>query len=44
VPAWKEIDVVLHYGDQRVVVSSSGQEIVAKGLDARGRLVYTIKA
>ncbi|KAJ5993059.1 hypothetical protein N7451_008783 [Penicillium sp. IBT 35674x] len=44
VPAWKEIDVVLHYGDQRAVVSSSGQEIVAKGADSRGRSVYTIKA
>ncbi|KAJ5947171.1 hypothetical protein N7466_000186 [Penicillium verhagenii] len=44
VPAWKELDVVLHHGDARVVVTSSGQEIVAKGADSRGRLVYTIKA
>lgn len=44
VPAWKELDVILHRGDERRVVTSSGQEIVFKGVDARGRNVYTIKA
>ncbi|KAF7716303.1 Alpha-glucosidase [Penicillium ucsense] len=44
VPAWKELDIILHHKDTRRVVTSSGQEVVPKGLDARGRLVFTIKA
>jgi alpha-glucosidase (family GH31 glycosyl hydrolase) len=44
VPAWKELDIILHNGDQRRVVSSTGDEIVLKGTDSRGRVVYTLKA
>ncbi|KAJ5172155.1 CAZyme family GH31 [Penicillium capsulatum] len=44
VPAWKELDVILHCGDGRRVVSSSGQDIVFKGVDERGRNVYTVRA
>jgi hypothetical protein len=44
VPAWKEVDIILHNGDTRRVVSSSGQEVVHVGTDSRGRAVYTIKA
>ncbi|KAI2721012.1 CAZyme family GH31 [Penicillium roqueforti] len=43
-PAWKDLDIVLHNGDQRRVVSSTGDEIVLKGTDSRGRVVYTLKA
>ncbi|KAJ5679071.1 hypothetical protein N7462_007315 [Penicillium macrosclerotiorum] len=44
VPAWKELDIILHHGDERRVVTSSGQDIVFKGADSRGRAVYTVKA
>jgi hypothetical protein len=44
VPAWKELDIILHHGDTRRVVTSSGQEIVSKEMDSRGRAVYTVKA
>ncbi|KAI2788666.1 hypothetical protein POX_e06687 [Penicillium oxalicum] len=44
VPAWKELDVILHHNDTRRVMTSSGQEIVPKGIDPQGRLVFTIKA
>ncbi|KAJ5215104.1 hypothetical protein N7468_010783 [Penicillium chermesinum] len=44
VPAWKDLDIILHHGDQRRVVSSSGQEVIVKGPDERGRMVFTIKA
>ena len=43
-PAWKELDIILHNGDERRVFSNSGQEVVAKGVDSRGRNVYTLKA
>jgi alpha-glucosidase (family GH31 glycosyl hydrolase) len=43
-PAWKGLDIILHNGDQRRVVSSTGDEIVLKGTDSRGRVVYTLKA
>ncbi|KAJ5122623.1 hypothetical protein N7526_009560 [Penicillium atrosanguineum] len=43
-PAWKELDIILHNGDGRRVFSNSGQEVVAKGVDSRGRSVYTLKA
>jgi alpha-glucosidase (family GH31 glycosyl hydrolase) len=43
-PAWKDLDIILHNGDQRRVFSNSGQEVVAKGVDSRGRNVYTLKA
>ncbi|KAJ5973791.1 hypothetical protein N7481_011001 [Penicillium waksmanii] len=43
-PAWKELDIILHNGDSRRVVSSSGQEASLKGTDSRGRVVYTLKA
>lgn len=43
-PAWTELDIILHYGDRRRVVSSSGQEVVVKGADSRGRLVFTVTA
>ncbi|KAJ5677653.1 uncharacterized protein N7477_003286 [Penicillium maclennaniae] len=43
-PAWKELDIILHNGDARRVFSNSGQEVVAKGVDSRGRNVYTLKA
>ncbi|KAJ5818704.1 hypothetical protein N7474_004295 [Penicillium riverlandense] len=43
VPAWRHLDIILHHGDQRRVVSTSGQEVSYKGCDARGREVYTIK-
>jgi hypothetical protein len=43
-PAWKDLDIILHNGDQRRVVSTTGDEIVLKGTDSRGRVVYTLKA
>lgn len=43
-PAWTELDIILHHGDRRRVVSSSGQEVVAKEADSQGRLVFTVKA
>lgn len=44
IPAWKDLDIVLHNGDQRRVVSSTGQDVQLKGTDSRGRVVYTLKA
>ncbi|KAJ5585138.1 uncharacterized protein N7459_004938 [Penicillium hispanicum] len=44
VPAWKDLDVILHHGDHRRVSTSSGQMIVFKGADRQGRDVYTILA
>lgn len=43
-PAWKELDIILHHGDSRRVVSSSGQEVVVKCADSRGRMVFTVMA
>jgi alpha-glucosidase (family GH31 glycosyl hydrolase) len=42
-PAWKDLDIILHNGDDRRVVSISGHEVVVKGADSRGRMVYTVK-
>ncbi|KAJ5157399.1 uncharacterized protein N7482_008499 [Penicillium canariense] len=44
VPAWKQLEIILHNGDNRRVVTSSGQEIIHKGTDSRGRGVYIIQA
>ncbi|OJJ47530.1 hypothetical protein ASPZODRAFT_141119 [Penicilliopsis zonata CBS 506.65] len=43
VPAWKDLDIILHHGDERRVVSDRDAEIVYKGEDDRGRVVYTVK-
>lgn len=43
-PAWTDLDVILHCGDERRVVSRTGQRVEYKGFDSRGRLVYTVKA
>lgn len=42
-PAWRDLDIILHHGDERRVVSNSGQRVEFKGRDSRGRLVYTVK-
>ena len=44
VPAWKDLDIILHHGDERRVVSDVGKSIEPKGRDSRGRLVFTLKA
>lgn len=43
VPAWSDLDIILHRGDERRVVSKFG-EVAYKGKDARGRLVFTLLA
>jgi alpha-glucosidase (family GH31 glycosyl hydrolase) len=43
VPAWKDLDIILHTGDARRVVSDVGKTVEYKGQDARGREVYTLK-
>lgn len=43
VPAWKDLDIVLHNGDERRVVSDIGKTVEYKGKDSRGRVVYTLK-
>ncbi|KAH8422798.1 uncharacterized protein LDX57_000553 [Aspergillus melleus] len=43
VPAWKNLDIILHNGDERRVVSDSGKTVEYKGTDKRGRNVYTVK-
>lgn len=43
VPAWKDLDIVLHVGDTRRVVSDIGKTVDYKGADARGREVYTLR-
>lgn len=42
VPLWKDITVILPVGDERVVVSKNGKEVVDGGKDARGRKVYNL--
>lgn len=42
VPAWTELDVILHQGDERRVVSDAGDSVLFKGKDSRGRLVFTL--
>ncbi|KAI9934193.1 hypothetical protein ASPWEDRAFT_737628 [Aspergillus wentii DTO 134E9] len=44
VPAWKDLDIILHNGDERRVVSEVGKSVEYKGKDSRGRVVYTLKA
>ncbi|RAH82098.1 hypothetical protein BO86DRAFT_312341 [Aspergillus japonicus CBS 114.51] len=44
VPAWRDLDVILHCGDERRVVAEDGRStVVFKGKDGRGRVVYTFK-
>jgi alpha-glucosidase (family GH31 glycosyl hydrolase) len=43
IPAWKELDIILHNGDGRHVVSDAGKPVEYKGRDTRGRVVYTLK-
>lgn len=43
VPAWKELDIILHNGDARRVVSDDGKTVDYKGKDGRGREVYTLR-
>ncbi|RAL09536.1 putative alpha-glucosidase [Aspergillus homomorphus CBS 101889] len=43
VPAWRDLDIILHKGDERCVVSDNGSAVESKGRDARGRKVYTFK-
>ncbi|KAL2822409.1 glycosyl hydrolases family 31-domain-containing protein [Aspergillus granulosus] len=43
VPAWKDLDIILHNGDARRVVSDVGKTVEYKGQDARGREVYTLR-
>jgi hypothetical protein len=43
VPAWKDLDIILHNGDERRVVSDDGRPVEYKGKDSRGRVVYTFK-
>ncbi|PYH41529.1 putative alpha-glucosidase [Aspergillus saccharolyticus JOP 1030-1] len=43
VPAWRDLDIILPYGDERHVVSEDGSVVVSKGKDGRGRGVYTFK-
>lgn len=43
VPAWKDLDIILHNNDERRVVSDIGQTVEYKGRDSRGRVVYTLK-
>lgn len=42
VPAWVELDVILHHGDERRVVSDTAESVLFKGRDSRGRLVFTL--
>ncbi|KKK19492.1 hypothetical protein ARAM_002942 [Aspergillus rambellii] len=42
VPAWKNLDIVLHNGDQRRVVSDIGKTVEYSRTDSRGRKVYTL--
>ena len=44
VPAWKNLDIILHHGDERRVVSDVGKPVEPKGRDSRGRVVFTLKA
>jgi alpha-glucosidase (family GH31 glycosyl hydrolase) len=44
VPAWLDLDVILHYGDERRVVCEAGYKVQYKGKDSRGRVVYTLEA
>ncbi|KAL1883576.1 hypothetical protein Plec18167_002583 [Paecilomyces lecythidis] len=43
VPAWKDLDIILHNGDSRRVVSTTGKTVEYKGTDSRGREVYTFR-
>ncbi|KAF7164248.1 hypothetical protein CNMCM6106_000829 [Aspergillus hiratsukae] len=43
VPAWKDLDIILHNGDERRVVPDDGRPVEYKGKDSRGRVVYTLK-
>ncbi|KAG2418411.1 alpha-glucosidase precursor [Aspergillus terreus] len=43
VPAWKDLDIILHNNDERRVVSDVGKTVEYKGRDSRGREVYTLK-
>ncbi|RAH45468.1 putative alpha-glucosidase [Aspergillus brunneoviolaceus CBS 621.78] len=44
VPAWRDLDIILHCGDERCVVAEDGRStVVFKGKDSRGRVVYTFK-
>ncbi|BCR83707.1 putative alpha-glucosidase [Aspergillus chevalieri] len=43
VPAWRDLDVILHYGDERRVDSDDGSVVEYKGKDGRGRVVYILK-
>lgn len=43
VPAWQDLDIILHTGDARRVVADSGRPLDFKGKDARGRMVYTLR-
>lgn len=43
VPAWSDLDIILHHNDERRVVSKFS-EVVYKGKDVRGRLVFTLLA
>lgn len=44
VPVWKDLDIILHHGDERRVFSDVGGVVEYKGMDRRGRIVYTLKA
>ncbi|KAL4940561.1 hypothetical protein BDV06DRAFT_224004 [Aspergillus oleicola] len=43
IPSWKDLDIILHSGDTRRVVSDTGKTVDYKGTDSRGREVYTLR-
>ncbi|RDL31823.1 Neutral alpha-glucosidase ab [Venustampulla echinocandica] len=40
VPVWKDLDIILPFGDKRTIITGSGP--CRKGNDSRGRSVYTL--
>ncbi|KAL4758236.1 putative alpha-glucosidase [Aspergillus foveolatus] len=43
VPAWNDLDIILHNGDTRRVIADDGRAVEYKGTDSRGREVYTLR-
>jgi alpha-glucosidase (family GH31 glycosyl hydrolase) len=43
IPAWKDLHIILHCGDERHAVSDAGKPLEYAGKDARGRHVYRLR-
>ena len=43
VPAWRDVDFILHVGDERHVVSDMGAQLELVGRDERGRRVWRLR-